>query len=101
MSADHIHTLTTLESGLNQLVDLQSKNIQKVKLVRFNPFQELGGQQSFILALLDNHNNGVIITSLHTKDTTRLYAKPVKNGAGDQVALSKEEKAVVDNLVKI
>jgi len=66
-------------------------NHYKINLHRFNPFEELGGDQSFILCLLDNTNSGVIITSLHNRDSTRVYAKAIKNGQSDSMALSKEE----------
>jgi hypothetical protein len=67
--------------------------IQKIKiqLVRYNPFEDVGGDQSFILCLLDNANSGVIITSLHSRNITRIYAKSIKNGESDNVALSREE----------
>lgn len=71
----------------------------KINLTRFNPFEELGGDQSFILCLLDNTNSGVIITSLHNRDATRLYAKAIKNGQSDNLALSKEEtKALIKTI---
>ncbi len=72
----------------------------KINLVRFNPFEELGGDQSFILVLLDSHLDGVIVTSLHAKDTTRVYAKPIRNGQADNVTLSKEEKVALAKAVK-
>ncbi len=81
-----------------------SKNIDslrpfKINLTRFNPFDELGGDQSFILCLLDNANSGVIITSLHNRDSTRIYAKAIKNGESDAMALSKEEtKALIKTI---
>ncbi|GAI79851.1 unnamed protein product, partial [marine sediment metagenome] len=53
-------------------------HIQKIGLVRFNPFAETGGDQSFCLAALDNHDSGFVISSLHSRDKTRFYAKPVK-----------------------
>lgn len=72
----------------------------KIGLVRFNPFDDIGGDQSFILSLLDNTNSGVIITSLHNRSTTRVYAKPVLNGEGDNVTLSKEEKTAILKTIK-
>lgn len=72
----------------------------QIYLSRYNPFQELGGDQSFILVLLNNLQNGVIITSLHAKDTTRIYAKPIKNGQGDGFTLSKEEKVALAKTIK-
>lgn len=71
----------------------------KINLTRFNPFDDLGGDQSFILCLLDNTNSGAIITSLHTRDITRVYAKAIKNGQSDNLALSKEEtKALIKTI---
>jgi hypothetical protein len=69
--------------------------IQKVAILRFNPFDDLGGDQSFVLALLDDQSNGVVISSLHNRDNTRVYAKPVKNGQGDNITLSQEEKNAI------
>lgn len=66
--------------------------IQKVGLLRFNPFKDTGGDQSFILALVDAKDTGVIISSLHTRTGTRWYAKHVINGKGAEYALSKEEE---------
>ena len=66
-------------------------HIQKVGLVRFNPFKELGGDHSFSLAILDGEENGIIITSLHTRDRTRVYMKDVVRGKAN-IELSDEEK---------
>jgi len=78
-------------------VDLTSLNkaISKVGLTRFNPFDGLGGDQSFILTLLDEHNSGVILTSLHNRDFTRVYAKTIKDGQPQNTTLSKEEKNAI------
>ncbi len=66
-------------------------HVQKVGLVRFNPFKELGGDHSFSLAILDGRENGVIITSLHTRDRTRVYMKDVVGGKSSS-ELSQDEK---------
>ncbi|MEK7527570.1 MAG: DUF4446 family protein [Patescibacteria group bacterium] len=73
--------------------------IEKVGLLRFNPFEDLGSDQSFILSLLDHSHSGVIITSLHHRNFTRIYAKPIKNGEGDKITLSKEEKSAILNTI--
>jgi len=64
--------------------------IQRVGLVRFNPFEDTGGNQSFALALTDAAANGFIVSSLHSRTGTRLYAKAVISGRSDG-ALSAEE----------
>jgi hypothetical protein len=62
----------------------------RVGLVRFNPFEETGGNQSFALAMTDANGDGVVISSLHARAGTRLYAKAVVAGRSD-AALSAEE----------
>ena len=82
--------IARLEKELGQLTDTVSYHIQKIGLVRFNPFNETGGDHSFSLALLDKHDTGFVITGLHTRDRTRVYTKPVKAGKS-KYELSKEE----------
>jgi len=67
-------------------------HIQKVGLVRFNPFKDTGGDQSFILSLIDGKDTGVIISGLYSRSGTRWYAKKVVNGKGTEHELSEEEK---------
>ena len=64
--------------------------IQRVGLVRFNPFEDTGGNQSFALALIDASGTGFVLSSLHTRTGTRVYAKAVSDGRSDG-ALSEEE----------
>lgn len=67
-------------------------HIQKVGLIRFNPFKDTGGDQSFILSLIDGNDTGVIISGLYSRSGTRWYAKRVSNGKGIEHELSEEEK---------
>ncbi len=69
-----------------------SFHIQKLGLLRFNPFKDTGGDQSFVLALVDSHDSGVIISSFHTRAGTRWYAKSVVKGKGVEHTLSAEEE---------
>ena len=64
--------------------------IQRVGLVRFNPFEDTGGNQSFALALIDATGSGFVLSSLHSRTGTRVYAKAVADGRSDG-ALSQEE----------
>jgi hypothetical protein len=84
----------SFNSNNPKIVD-PSGTIQKVQLFRFNPFDDVGGDQSFILTLLDKENSGVLLTSLHHRAFTRLYAKPIKHAEGDNITLSKEEKSAI------
>jgi hypothetical protein len=69
--------------------------IQKVGLIRFNPFADTGSDQSFVLAILDRNNTGMVISSLHSRAGTRWYAKSVKSGRGIEHELSVEEEKAV------
>jgi len=71
--------------------------IQKIGFVRFNPFPQTGGDQSFCLALLDAKGNGFVLSSLHSRESTRFYAKTVKEGKSEGHELSKEERQAVNN----
>ena len=74
-------------------------HIQKVGMVRFNPFDETGGDNSFTLCLLDGNFDGVLLTGLHTREKTRIYAKKLENGKS-RLMLSKEEKEAIEGAVK-
>lgn len=67
-------------------------HIQKIGLVRFNPFKDTGGDQSFILSLADGNDTGVIISGLYARTGTRWYAKKVIKGKSAEHDLSEEEK---------
>lgn len=73
-------------------------SIQKVAMIRFNPFSEVGGDQSFSVALLDANNDGVVITSLYIREGNRVYGKPIKNGQSEY-QLSKEENKAIEEAI--
>ena len=77
--------------GLQKIADI---SIQKIGVVRFNPFKDTGGDQSFAIALLDKDNNGLVISSLYSREGTRIYTKPVEKG-GSSYHLSEEEKKAI------
>ncbi|PJE70148.1 hypothetical protein COU97_01275 [Candidatus Shapirobacteria bacterium CG10_big_fil_rev_8_21_14_0_10_48_15] len=76
-------------------------HVQKVGLIRFNPFAETGGNQSFCLAVLDDHDSGFVISSLHGREATRFYAKPVRHGKATNYDFSSEEKQAIKNAKKV
>jgi len=80
-----------LEEKINGLKLEGLSNIKKIGLIRYNPFSETGGNQSFVLSLLDGRDNGFVITSLHNRDSTRVFAKPVFGGKESGFEFSKEE----------
>jgi hypothetical protein len=79
----------------NRLHQLGARSLHRTAVSRFNPFKESGGNQSFAVALLDGKNTGVVLSSLHTREGTRVFAKPVKHGEPDGYPFTEEEKAVI------
>jgi hypothetical protein len=86
--------LKSLSDRFDQLEEDGKTHVQKVGLVRFNPFKELGGDHSFSLAILDAHDSGIVITGLHTRDRTRVYLKDIKKGKSEFELSKEEEKAL-------
>ena len=83
------------KKNLSQLQKKSIKHIQKVNFLRYNPFKDTGGDQSFILSLLNEENTGVVLSSFHGRDNTRVYAKKVKKGKGMGFSLSEEEEKLI------
>lgn len=79
---------------IEKLENIGLRSVQKVGIVRFNPFSEIGGNQSFSLALLDQKDDGLVILAYHSKEGTRVYAKPIKQGESSYALTGEEEEAI-------
>jgi hypothetical protein len=69
-------------------------DLQHMGVVRFNPFHDTGGDQSFAIALADGHGNGVVLSSLHARDVTRVYAKPLREWKSTYSLTDEERQAI-------
>lgn len=83
-----------ISAQLENLKKENKFNLQKVGLVRFNPFREVGGNQSFSIALLDGDDNGIVVTSLYTREGNRVYGKPITAGQSEYLLSEEEKKAI-------
>jgi len=79
---------------IKSLEDISKVAFQKIGVVRFNPFNEMGGNQSFVIALLDKENSGFVISSLFIKEGNRMYAKSVVKGKSDYTLSAEEKEAI-------
>jgi hypothetical protein len=70
------------------------RHVQKVEVIRYNPYADTGGSMSFSIAMLDGKDNGLVLTSLHTRSGTRIYTKEIREGKSE-LSLSKEEDDVL------
>lgn len=86
--------ITTLEQTVTDLQAALARKAGRIGIVRFNPFHETGGDQSFSVAFLDDEGNGIVITSLYSRDGTRVYAKPIQNGQSPYPLMDEEVEAL-------
>jgi hypothetical protein len=68
--------------------------ISHIGLVRFDAFDDTGGGQSFALALIDEDGDGVVLSSLHSRQATRVYIKGIRRGVADSPLSGEEVKAM-------
>lgn len=92
------NNLRLSQNDISKIQEKQEKmlalTIKKIGVIRFNPFNNTGGDQSFAIALLNSNNSGIIISSLFLREGTRIYAKPV-NALKSSYPLSKEEEEAI------
>lgn len=88
---------TTQKSLTDHLVEVDhrlGKGIRSIETIRFNPFKDQGSNQSFATALLNDEGDGLILSSLYSRERVSIFAKPIKNNAS-QFDLTTEEKEVL------
>ncbi len=72
--------------------------VQRVGIIRYNPFEQMGSDLSFSVALLDKNNNGVVLTGLFSRTGSSIYAKPIQNGTSNY-PLSEEEIEAINRAI--
>lgn len=75
--------------------------LSKFHLVRYDAFEDMGGQLSFSAALLDDHGDGLVITSINGRTETRTYAKPVKGMSSDHNLSDEEREAIAGAMASL
>lgn len=93
-NADPAHRVDVLVTEYQRLATMLQSCIQQIGVVRFNPFEDTGGDQSFVIALLDGRGSGFVLTSLHGRAGTRVYAKPVEHGQAVYALSTEEQEAI-------
>jgi hypothetical protein len=90
-ASERMGEIEALYGGIDQR---SRQSLQHIGLVRFNPFEDTGSDQSFAIALLDDERNGIVISSLHGRANTRLFAKPVSDGTSTHTLSDEEGEAI-------
>jgi len=82
------------DRDISQLYALLENCVQKIGVVRYNAFHNVGSDQSFSVALLDSDDNGVVLSSIYGRDYSTTYAKPVRYGESEYILTEEEEDAI-------
>ena len=85
----------SIDDSIKLLIQDGARHIQRIGIVRFNPFSDTGGAQSFSLAIVDSGDNGIMMTSLYARNGNRWYVKEIVGGRGKGVELSREEESAI------
>ncbi|HWP30504.1 MAG TPA: DUF4446 family protein [Fimbriimonadales bacterium] len=93
---ERIATLvSSLERRISKLESKAQRAVSSVGVVRYNAFQEIGGEQSFALALQNELRDGVVINCITGRESVRFFCKPIENGKCE-VGLTPEEEAAIE-----
>lgn len=95
------HRLGDLAEEYERLAAATSLASQKVSIVRFNPFGDGGGDQSFSLAVLDAQDSGYILTSIHGREGARMYVKPVDFGQSKHTLSAEEQQSLMQAMRRV
>ena len=105
MLQDYIKRVEKVEAKNEEIISyckVIDENIkrctQKIGIVRYNAFKDVGSDLSFALAILDDYNNGIVLNGIYARDSSNIYAKPIEKGISKYV-LSEEEKEAVNKAI--
>lgn len=95
---DEVHKVVAESERINSenqaIRELLDKAITRVGVIRFRAFDDMGSDLSYAVALLDSHNNGVVLSSIFGRDDSRSYVKPIQNGQSTYTLTDEEEQAL-------
>ncbi len=82
------------EERVARLESRQRRALQHVGLTRFDAFEEVGGQQSFAIAVMDEDRNGFVLSSVYSRADVRVYAKSLEGGQSSHPLTAEERRAL-------
>lgn len=90
-SEEEIRKLSLYYKELDKKTD---KCMQKIGIIRYNAYNDIGSDLSFAVCLLDNQNNGVVFNGIYSRDMSNIYAKPIENGISKYKITPEEQEAI-------
>jgi hypothetical protein len=97
LEADIAKLKVSKEKTENEIVEINKKlkkSIRGLETIRFNPFPDQGSNQSFAIGILNEENDGVVISSLYSRERMSMFAKPIKNGKSEYELTEEEKEAL-------
>ncbi len=91
---------TTTEQELSNINKKLKQSIRGLETIRFNPFPDQGSNQSFAIGMLNEEGNGVVISSLYSRERMSIFAKPIKNGKSEYELTNEEKEALAKSEIK-
>ena len=95
LNKENIRRIEGNEAEIRNLYQKQRLNFQKIGMIKYDALQEMGGNLSFVLALLDENSNGFILNSVHNIHSNYCYAKEIKDGKCS-IPLSEEDQTALE-----
>lgn len=92
--------MESMDTKLEQVDAMNQKAIHKIAMIRFNPFEGIGSDLSYAVAMLDQKNDGIVFSSLFGRDESRSYAKPIVNGQSSYPLTNEERQALEEAMKK-
>jgi hypothetical protein len=96
---NEVKNISEIASGhevrLNSVESKIRKGIDRVEVVRFNSFEDMGSNLSFAMALLNQEGTGIVITGIHSREECRIYAKSIEQGQSATKMIDEEKEAVM------
>lgn len=89
-----------LDTENRRMDELLNMAVTRVGMVRFRAFEDMGSDLSYAVALLDAHNNGVVLSSIFGREDSRSYAKPIEDGKSSYPMTQEEEQALKEAMAK-
>lgn len=83
-----------IKNNLKKIEDTLGYCVQKVGIIRYQAIQNMGGDLSFAIALLDQSNSGVVLNGIYSRDGSYTYAKPIEQGKSKYNLSEEEEEAI-------
>lgn len=83
-----------IEKNITSINSKLKKSVRGLETIRFNPFPDQGSNQSFAIGMLNEENDGLVISSLYSRERMSIFAKPIKNGKSEYELTTEEKEAL-------